>query len=240
MLITSWRRSTDIDIFSPQLYTSGFEATPEFTLTPCRSGGAWESSECTWERLKPIKARWVLSLASEDHYPAAHAFFLKLGIRVSGFIQWKDPVKQEADPRFKRLMGNNGTNIIKTKKAAAGVVKVGTAGVRAVRAAVPTAAVPTAAVPLAAVPTVAVPTVAETVAETTQQQQQAAEAVAVATAAEAVAVAARAAAKAAVARAEARGAAGPVNPSETPAEVAIRQALARQASKKNPTNGRTL
>ena len=52
--------------------------------------------------------------------------------------------------------------------------------------------------------------------------------------------AARAAAKAAVARAEARGAAGPVNPSETPAEVAIRQALARQASKKNPTNGRTL
>ena len=98
MLITSWRRSTDIDIFSPQLYTSGYEATPEFVLTPCRSGGGWEDSECTWERLKPIKARWILSLASEDHYPAAHEFFRKLGIKVSGFVQWKDPVKENFDP----------------------------------------------------------------------------------------------------------------------------------------------
>jgi len=102
LLITSWRRSSDIDIFSPQLYTSGFEGTPEFTLTPCRSGGGSENSECTWERLKPIKARWVLSLASEDHYPDAHEFFRKLGIKVSGWIQWKDPVKK--DPRFKRFV----------------------------------------------------------------------------------------------------------------------------------------
>jgi len=113
LLITSWRRSTDIDIFSPQLYTSGYEATPEFALTPCRSGGAWVNSECTWERLKPIKARWVLSLASADHYPAAHAFFLKLGIKVSGFVQWKDPIKKEAkeaDPRFKRFIESPGSS----------------------------------------------------------------------------------------------------------------------------------
>ena len=82
LLITSWRRSSDIDIFSPQLYTSGFESSPEFSLTPCRSGGAMEGSECTWERLKPIKARWLLSLASGDHYPEAHEFFRKLGIKA--------------------------------------------------------------------------------------------------------------------------------------------------------------
>ena len=114
LLISSWRRSRDIDIFSPQLYTSGFEGSPELMLTPCRSGGGWEKSECTWERLKPIKARWILSLASEDHYEAAHEFFRDLGIKVSGFVQWKDPLKDLAtaeaevkkDSRDKNLQKN--------------------------------------------------------------------------------------------------------------------------------------
>jgi hypothetical protein len=97
LLIDAWVKSDNIDIFSPQLYTSGFEASPEFMQTPCRSGGGTDQSKCTWERLKRMKAKWVLSLASADHYPAAKAFFDNLGIKTHGYIQWKDPLKPVAE-----------------------------------------------------------------------------------------------------------------------------------------------
>lgn len=94
LFVDSWAKSEHIDIFSPQLYTSGLEGKPEYGLTPCRSGGATEGSRCTWQRLKPMKAKWVLSLASAGHYPGAKEYFYNLGIETHGFIQWQDGPKE--------------------------------------------------------------------------------------------------------------------------------------------------
>jgi hypothetical protein len=90
LLIDSWVHDDNIDLFSPQLYTSGTEGKPEFMLTPCGTPG---QAKCSWERLAPMKAKWVLSLASGDQYPAAKAFFNKLDIKPIGYIQWKEPMK---------------------------------------------------------------------------------------------------------------------------------------------------
>jgi hypothetical protein len=91
LLVDSWVNSTSIDIFSPQLYTSGYEPKPQFELTPCRSSDTLFRSQCSWERLRPMQALWVPSLSSEEHYPAAREYFAKLDIRTHGFVQWKDP-----------------------------------------------------------------------------------------------------------------------------------------------------
>ena len=64
------------------------EEEPELTITPCgnlRSGRA-----CTYERLAKMKAKFVPSLASGSHYPAAREFFASIGITTRGYIQWGD------------------------------------------------------------------------------------------------------------------------------------------------------
>ena len=96
LLVDSWAKSENIDIFTPQLYTSGMEASPEYQLTPCRSGGSTEGSRCTWQRLMGGKYKWVLSLADGSHYAAAKEYFYNLGIETKGWIQWKDPPKDSA------------------------------------------------------------------------------------------------------------------------------------------------
>ena len=91
MLTESWIKSDDIDIFSPQLYTSGMEESPDFDLTPCREAPSDEPPEkarCTYERLKDMKAKWVPSLCSEGHYGATKQFFEDIGIQTHGFVQW--------------------------------------------------------------------------------------------------------------------------------------------------------
>merc|ERR1711990_126909 len=77
LMMDSWARSQDIDIFSPQLYTSGRESHPEFELTPCSEG-------CEYERLKPMKAKWVLSVAKPSQYDEAKKFFDEKGIKSHG------------------------------------------------------------------------------------------------------------------------------------------------------------
>jgi hypothetical protein len=90
LLRDSWVHDDNIDLFSPQLYTAGTEGRPEFMMTPCGTAG---QSNCSWDLLAPMKAKWVLSLVSGDHYPEAKAFFNKLGIKPIGYIQWKDPTR---------------------------------------------------------------------------------------------------------------------------------------------------
>ena len=133
LIVESWVQSKDIDIFSPQLYTSGSESAPELEATHCsgalagtntaesqpkgatalfddkkraereaerlkseREGiagsPAWNlkhPSNCTYERLKPMKAMWVPSIVSESQYPATREFFASKGITTKGYIQWK-------------------------------------------------------------------------------------------------------------------------------------------------------
>ena len=65
-------RSNDIDLFSPQLYTSGDEEEPEYDLTACGAPDADdpEASTCTYERLRPMK---VNTARSEARVPLALA-----------------------------------------------------------------------------------------------------------------------------------------------------------------------
>lgn len=134
LIVKMWLKSTDIDIFSPQLYTTGTEGSPDFAQTHCSIGAPSEphtpasgaplnaaklfdedkrakrekerverekerqqrqndptgnyATGCTWERLKTMKARWIPSLASDDHYEETKEYFAKLGIKTHGFIQW--------------------------------------------------------------------------------------------------------------------------------------------------------
>ena len=82
MMVDSWVKSNDIDIFSPQLYTSGREGSPEYDETPCASG-------CSYDRLKKMKAKWVPSVANPSHYPAVRDFLAGMGIQSHGFLQWQ-------------------------------------------------------------------------------------------------------------------------------------------------------
>ena len=97
LLVDSWVASKNIDIFSPQLYTSGTEAAPEFDEAPCHVGHTgWRQgnqpkhpSKCSWERLKPMRAKWIPSISVADHYPEVKQFFAEKGIKTEGFIQWR-------------------------------------------------------------------------------------------------------------------------------------------------------
>jgi hypothetical protein len=81
-LVNAWVKSKNIDLFSPQLFTSGLEKIPEFETTPC------DGSACTYERLRPMKAKWIPSLSSKSAYPATRKFFASLGIHTHGYLQW--------------------------------------------------------------------------------------------------------------------------------------------------------
>lgn len=83
-LVDSWVTDPNIDLFSPQLYTSGNEDAPEFEITPC------PENSCTYERLTNMKAKWVpsLSLQSAGSYPAVKEFFATKGIQTAGYIVW--------------------------------------------------------------------------------------------------------------------------------------------------------
>ena len=80
-IVDSWAGSDNIDIFSPQLYTTGVEEDPEFTITQC-GNTLEEGRTCTYERLKKMKAKWVPSLSKASHYPAVKKFFSEKGITV--------------------------------------------------------------------------------------------------------------------------------------------------------------
>ena len=78
-VVDSWVANPDIDILSPQLYTSGKETSPEFDT----SGGV------AWSRWSGARAVILPSLVDGSHYAAAVAFFSSQGISVGGYVQWR-------------------------------------------------------------------------------------------------------------------------------------------------------
>ena len=101
LIVDAWIRSPDVDIFSPQLYTMGYEMEPSFELTPCHGADSTFKSRCSWARLKSMRAKWVPSLSTAAHYPNASAFFAELDITTQGFVQWRDPEEEGAyEPKF--------------------------------------------------------------------------------------------------------------------------------------------
>lgn len=68
----------NVDYHSPQLYTSGEEASPDFTAVGT-----------SWEQYASAKGRLVPSLVDGSHYAAASDFFSGKGSALAGYVQWK-------------------------------------------------------------------------------------------------------------------------------------------------------
>ena len=83
-LIKAWAADENLDILSPQLYSSGSESAPQFDETnSCKEAG------CTWELYVGAKAAFAPSIVDPTQLPAVEAFFKPLGIRTAGYFQWK-------------------------------------------------------------------------------------------------------------------------------------------------------
>lgn len=81
-LMKAWVMDENIDILSPQLYSSGTESVPDFDETyNCKAAG------CTWDLYRGSKARFVPSIVDETHYGAVVNFF-RGALEVEGYIQW--------------------------------------------------------------------------------------------------------------------------------------------------------
>jgi len=81
--VKSWAADANLDIISPQLYSSGRESAPEFAETnSCKDAG------CTWDLYKGSKAAIVPSLVEAGHYAATKAFFANMSISLKGYYQW--------------------------------------------------------------------------------------------------------------------------------------------------------
>jgi len=88
--VSSWAQSTNVDILSPQLYTSGLEAEPDFAET-------WNcmisNNPCPWELYVGANAIFAPTIVSEDQYAQVQEYFLdNYNITTGGFFQWKQVV----------------------------------------------------------------------------------------------------------------------------------------------------
>lgn len=77
-LMQSFFDDENIDLLSPQLYTTGKETENNYAT----SGGV------TWLDYKNAKAAIVPSIVAADFYASAQEYFNKLGVNLQGFIQW--------------------------------------------------------------------------------------------------------------------------------------------------------
>jgi hypothetical protein len=82
--VKAWCADPNVDIISPQLYSSGSESKPELASTSsCKSAG------CTWELFKHCKAEIAPSIVRPSHYSAAkHFFATKVNRTTKGYFMW--------------------------------------------------------------------------------------------------------------------------------------------------------
>merc|ERR1711939_144458 len=85
-LVESWcANGGDLDLISPQLYTTGYETAPDFAVTSsCASVG------CGWELYHNCNPKFVPSIVEDSHYTAVQAWASgTAGVQAEGFFQWK-------------------------------------------------------------------------------------------------------------------------------------------------------
>lgn len=100
-LVKAWVNDTNVDIVSPQLYSSGNEASPEFAETSsCKSAG------CTWDLYKGATPVIAPSLVDETQYSASKTYFSdNYNIELGGYFVWKQEnqaAAEEIPARFKK------------------------------------------------------------------------------------------------------------------------------------------
>ncbi|OUR69861.1 hypothetical protein A9Q77_08105 [Marinomonas sp. 42_23_T18] len=79
LLMDSFFDDANIDILSPQLYTTGEETENNYET----------SHGVNWARYATCKAAIVPSLVTGSLYPSAQSYFSQQGVTLQGYIQWK-------------------------------------------------------------------------------------------------------------------------------------------------------
>lgn len=85
-LVRAWVTDPNIDVLSPQLYSSGQESAPQFDVTAnCKAAG------CTWDLYKGAKAGFAPSIVDSTQFAAVEAYFAAApySIPTVGYFQWK-------------------------------------------------------------------------------------------------------------------------------------------------------
>lgn len=83
-ILRAWCADPNIDIISPQLYSSGMEGAPELVPTNfCKDAG------CTWDIYTNCKAAIAPSIVRSSHYAASKDYFeTNVGVTLKGYIIW--------------------------------------------------------------------------------------------------------------------------------------------------------
>lgn len=79
VLVQSWIEDTNIDIISPQLYTTGKETAPKYTPT----------AGVPWSKYLDSRATFAPSIVASNQYPDAKLYFhSQEGITCGGYFVW--------------------------------------------------------------------------------------------------------------------------------------------------------
>eukprot|EP00660_Eupelagonema_oceanica_P009351 gene9351-13484_t len=83
-LVKAWAKDANIDVLSPQLYSTGREAAPEFAETnSCKDAG------CTWSLYAGALPAFAPSIVDASQYPAVESWFASAGITARGYFEWR-------------------------------------------------------------------------------------------------------------------------------------------------------
>ncbi len=97
-LVKAWVADPNVDILSPQLYSSGSESAPEFAETSsCVEQG------CLWSLYDNFRGSFAPSIVEASQFATVQQFFAaNTSVRVDGFVQWKQQ-RGGGDERRARL-----------------------------------------------------------------------------------------------------------------------------------------
>ena len=76
-LMNSFFANRDIDLLSPQLYTTGQETSNDYTAL-----------NVPWSAYAQAQAAIVPSIVRANLYPSAQSYFADQGVTLGGFVQW--------------------------------------------------------------------------------------------------------------------------------------------------------
>jgi len=93
--VKAWAADPNVDVISPQLYSSGHETAPQYDETNyCKAAG------CKWELYKGGRAVFAPSIVSADQYEDVKTYFAKnYSIQTGGYFEWKQRARIGAEFR---------------------------------------------------------------------------------------------------------------------------------------------
>ena len=100
-MLKAWLADDNIDIISPQMYSSGEETVPVYEPTwscfnitsddkRAKGNGA---SNCTWDLYQDAKPTIVPAIVGDEQLPNITRFFKSVNVPTQGFFQWRQQHK---------------------------------------------------------------------------------------------------------------------------------------------------